>query len=715
LKILTSLFILCFSFSALAGESAWMDRSHTIFLPQVLRENLSLQMELPYFWWNFVVIEPSEGQADFPRAQELCRKLEKVDPGLIEKTACPSLHSLLPLIHDWAMDQFLRTKAPSREDLKRALIEARGKASLPMGRELLNILREDPLESYLELKNLMLKNVSLGIPQEQGFFVDPATHRIVLPLQFSFSPQDVEKTKQVLTLIAPNAKTIIIGAHISAFENQQQIFLDLDKVSLFGFLVMAAQLLFILVYRRWKFLWLIPPVIFGVTGAAGLTVLIFGSIHGLTLSLGTGIIALALDFGLHSALNTRWPGVWRANLFGLLTTFAGLMSISLSGIPLLRQMMVFAMLGLIISYGIYYFLHSLRPGFFHVESFTYVPRPRRWKSAFTALILGVGIYGLVMLPPNLNMHQFDFQTPKTRETMIWLYSLIQKQMPIFSVRERDATMFARGEDQDLWGRNHSIVLTNFSQFLPSPEKQITNGKTWQSLCAENTPSEEEKILFAPFWSAWPCENIPVHSFDSPLPAYLKDTVGTKKWLTIWFPRNEEEITAIKNYDTQAFSLTEMVQKFPLTLGMELRWMVPLSLVLCLLLLWLYYRDISLSLITLIPFFSGVGFYFCGVLLLGWSFSFISIIALIMVFGLSIDYGIFATNLYTQASPPSAQGVWSCLWLAAMVTLLGFLPLAFCRHPVLTHLGQTLAAGTLGTWLGTAWGIPGVFSWKRGTL
>jgi predicted RND superfamily exporter protein len=223
------------------------------------------------------------------------------------------------------------------------------------------------------------------------------------------------------------------------------------------------------------------------------------------------------------------------------------------------------------------------------------------------------------------------------------------------------------------------------------------------------------ILFKPFFENLPCKEIKIHGAGNPPPAYLRDTVSDKNWLTIWLPKSPEEIKAIKNYDTKSYSLGEVVMLFPKTLGAELVWMLPLSLGLTLLLLIGYYRRLAPSLVSLLPFLSGVGMYFACVVVFGWSFSFISIISLIMIFGFSIDYGIFAANLYILKDPPEPRGVWTCLLFAGLVTLLGFLPLALCRHPVLIHLGQTLVAGTAGTLIGTLWGIPGVFQlgWIQG--
>jgi predicted exporter len=88
-------------------------------------------------------------------------------------------------------------------------------------------------------------------------------------------------------------------------------------------------------------------------------------------------------------------------------------------------------------------------------------------------------------------------------------------------------------------------------------------------------------------------------------------------------------------------------------------------------------------------------------------SFISLIGLLMVFGCSLDYGVFVMDflLYRGEDKP---GVWSALSLCAFATIAGFAPLVFAKHPVLNDLGQALLWGTLGTYIGSLWGIPSVY-------
>jgi len=700
----------------LPSVEPWIDRSHTIFLPSGLRKNLSTQFELPYFWWNFLVIDAAATGPDFVLAEELCGRMVKMTGEWLQKTACPGVQSFFPVVEQWSKDVFLRRDAYPLPTLKDRFENSMTKATLPMDRELLEILRIDPLEAYTDLKSLLMKNVEMGLAQSNGFFVDAKTNKIVIPFQMNFSPQETSKTKEVCAKFAKMNNVALVGPHISSMENERQIMDDIDKVSMVGLIILAVQFLFIFITMRFRYFLLIPPVLAGVGAGAILTVMIFGSIHGLAVSFGAGLIALALDFGLHSCHNVRWRGVWRANLYGLLTTFAGLLAISLSSIPLLQQMMVFASIGLLISYVIFYFLHSLFPGTYSVQPFRYAPTPGRIKAFAVFTVVGLSFFGFLFVRPNLDMQQFDYQTPRTRQTLYWLYSLIHQQMPLFSVNDRGPEMFDVAQKQIQAAEQNHVELTNLLHFMPAPAQQEKNLASWKSYCGMNIFSKDQRILFAPFMDEWPCEQSPpLFDEDSPIPTYLRDTMSEKSWLTVWFPKTPDDIVAIRAADKNAFSLRDIVQQFPDTLALELRWMVPLSMLLCMLLLWLYYQDITLSLVSLIPFFTGTGLYFGCVIFFGWGFSFISIIALIMVFGFSLDYGIFATNLYSARRPPSADGVWTCLLLGSAVTILGFLPLIFCQHPVLVHLGQALTIGTLGTYIGTAWGIPGFFELRDGLL
>jgi predicted RND superfamily exporter protein len=194
--------------------------------------------------------------------------------------------------------------------------------------------------------------------------------------------------------------------------------------------------------------------------------------------------------------------------------------------------------------------------------------------------------------------------------------------------------------------------------------------------------------------------------------YAAHLHNEREWISLWLPETEAQTHEIKAAFPNVISLRDVVELFPRTLAEELKWMVPLSILLAALIHFVYYRSVSLALIALLPFFTGVGFLTLCTWILHLHISFISVIGLIMIFGFSLDYGIFATDasiatLHSKNENFKPSGMWSAVILAASTTLAGFIPLIFCRHPVLQHLGQTLVFGAIGTFFGAWWAIPGI--------
>lgn len=139
-------------------------------------------------------------------------------------------------------------------------------------------------------------------------------------------------------------------------------------------------------------------------------------------------------------------------------------------------------------------------------------------------------------------------------------------------------------------------------------------------------------------------------------------------------------------------------------------MAPTALIVILGILWAYFRRLGYAMAALLPVGVGLG----GIgwaHLLGMPLSFVSLMGILMLLGLGVDYGIFAVD---HAIRKSRQGdgsddpLNSALILCAASTVGGYLPLLFCGHPVLLHLGQVLTLGTLGASLGAFWVIPTLF-------
>jgi hypothetical protein len=712
------------SSAAWAFPAKWFDRSHKIFFPADNQETITLSQTFPTFWWNFVVFKTGESEQDnWKGAQKICRSLKTLSPELLLRVECnQGIEELRAFAKDWAQDLPIRSVKPSISIIREKLDGSLAKASLPTGdRGLLQFLQEDPLESWLELRKLLESHLKLDLERKNGFFYDPATHRVVIPVQIAFEPGATAKTRSILAAISglsenTGAPSIsLIGPHGSTLRNEERVATDLSSVSKVAYVILALFGVLLFSLKRWRLLLLFPPVFVAVAFGAAITIFIFGSIHGLTLSLGSGIVGLALDYGFNGALNDRslQRQTWRSNLIGVTTTLVGLFVLMESTIPLLKQMMVFSATGLTAGFLIFHFLIRKYPKVFITPAIGIPFSPTRNKTGVVIFLLLASVAGLFTLHPNLDMKQFDFQDEHTKGVADWLYKRLDLRAPLLTVNSGPEALESAHREKS-WADQKGVTIENIANYLPSPEQQTSYLKTWNA----DEPSYCEKLsheltavqrkFFSGFIDETLC-NIQVARLTSTgtaLRSYTWHLNSEDRWITLWMPSSDAQEILVRSAWPKSRSLREAVLAFPQILAKELSWMAPLSLAIVLVVLLLYYRRMRYCLIALIPFFSGLGLFTLVVQVLRLDVSFISVIALVMSFGFSFDYAVFAVDHYIFKKGELSDGVWEAISSAAFATLAGFIPLLFCKHPVLKHLGQALCLSTIGCYIGAVWGVPG---------
>ncbi len=97
--------------------------------------------------------------------------------------------------------------------------------------------------------------------------------------------------------------------------------------------------------------------------------------------------------------------------------------------------------------------------------------------------------------------------------------------------------------------------------------------------------------------------------------------------------NAGEIQRIKAARPAAKSLPEIVDRFREILERETAWMAPLAILIAAAFLWSYYQNIFLVLLSVVPFFSGMGLFAAAAILFHFEVTFITLIATVMIFGL----------------------------------------------------------------------------------
>ena len=725
LIFLSLLFVLAV---AKAEAPSWFDQSHNIFVPEQAKSDLIGIREFPVFWWNFIILQTNQDKLSdigLQDIQQRCRDFAMAQAPSIEKISCGfQIGMYTKLLNQWAQDYPRRHDAPSQAKIESAMSLALAKASLPLPKELLQFLRVDPLNSIGEFQNILQSHSLLKFEQHEGVYFDPVTRRALIAIQFSFSPAQTSRTAQEqepIKMFCHGSQTCqsahLLGPHASTFENETQIRKDLGVVSWFGTALMLGFILLVVGSGRGRLVLMVPPLLVAVGLSTLLTVLVFGRIHGLTLSFGPGIVGLCMHYGLQAAFSFgNEKRIWRANFFGVLTTLAILLAVVWSQIPLIQQIMFFSSAGLMIGFGFFYFLHRRFPNLLKAKP-VHIRLPQ--IKALQFFMLGVAVFsavGFFALKINFGIQELNFESAENSVYSHWLYKSMGMSSPLVHFFDPEkprlgaeaSSILVQTKNESEWAVKNQIKLSSVNEFLPIIEEQKRHLTTWQILFCRSSErsqfSPTEKKFFAPFLKNLECHKLDPVDLKTEIPEYLKDFSYEKKWLTLWAPQNEVENSKIKAQFPGASSLLEIISSFPKVLSHELLWMVPLAFFLAFILLVIYCGGVGIASIALIPFFTGTGLFYIAAFIGHWSITFISFIGFIKVFGFSLDYGIFVTDVLVEKDQALAEGVWSALGLNSISTTLGFLPLIFCSHPVLKQLGQVLVFGSIGSYLGAVWGL-----------
>lgn len=703
-----------------------IDESMKIFFPDSVSELHLMQSEFSSFWWNFVTIEAKNNTPDFATANEVCKSLQQKIHFELRFAACNfSLNGSEDLLSAWAKDLVLRKKfdSSSNSEYLSNFNTSLAQGTLIFDNKIFNLIRQDPNQEWQKLLELSKNSFTQNLLKKNGFFIVEKNSLIVIPIQFQLSPS-IEHSKPIIELLNKFNNTLLIGAHGSAYRNEIQVKNDLTVVSWISAIIFFIFIAYLVSKSSIKIILLTLPVGIAVYLSILITQFIEGSIHGLTLAFGSGIIGLALDYGLHGAFGSESKQTWISNFVGLLTTLCGVLILIFSGIPLIRQMMVFSSIGLGLGFIFYYILFKYFGKSFHIDAnkfgFTNLKLNTFKYSIYPVYILVLlGFFGFYKSNFDMNLQKLSFTTEaeivqskdlfgnSQTETFILIRKLDQLNESIFN--------------EKIWSEKNQIEIEGLSNYLPNFQAQFENHKSWNTVGCKNLTTLSDQTtrkVFSPFFDTI-CNSKPEllhYNNEATLflksKPYLSHLLGKDSFVSLFHSKNQKQSDLIKTQFPNATSITQSIKNFSVQLKKDLSWMSPLSLLLTLLILAFYYKKWKPTLTAVLPFFTGVGLYFLVATIKNLDVDLISFLGLIIVFGFSIDYGVFSTDAHLFAeNEKEIKDVYSALTIAALTNILGFFPMLFAHHPVLLKLGYALFFGTLGTFIGTIFGVKSIYEKK----
>ena len=523
-----------------------------------------------------------------------------------------------------------------------------------------------------------------------------------------------------------------------AASGQQQASREITWVG--GGATVGIVLLLLLAFRRWRVLLAFVPVLVGMLFGAVACVAFFGSMHVMTLVLGSSLIGVAVDYPLHYLSKSwslkpwrSWPAL-RLTLPGLSLSLAtsciGYLALAFTPFPALTQIAIFSAAGLV---GAYLSAVCLLPALLNGV----VLRPAQWPlnvaqcllkarqallkkvptPALLALLLMFCAAGLWQLNSKNDIRQWVSAPPQlmTQAQAIARITGYQPTSQFFLVRadseqqllerqaglsERLDALIGKGTLQGYLALNQLVSPPREQQRLRAALSALP--RHWQPLLALGVPLPALQHELAQL------QALPEQRIDAALNGPLAEP-----WRLLWLGRDADGVAAMVSLQglNDASLLREQARDLP---GVELVDRLgdlnsvfaatqisaaELKLLSCALIVLLLIAPFGLGgavRIVALPLLAAL----CSLASLGWlgqPLTLFSLFGLLLVTAISVDYAILMRE-HIGGAAVSLLGT----LLAALTTWLSFGLLAVSSTPAVSNFGLSVSLGLAFSFILAPW-------------
>jgi predicted exporter len=565
---------------------------------------------------------------------------------------------------------------------------------------------------------------------------------------FSLANQDavvplLESASQEARRAVPSAEVIKAGVVLHAAAAGRQASHEIHTIGVGSML--GIVLLTWLTFRSLRPVSLTVLAIgVGFLGALSVCWLLFGRIHLLTLVFGASLIGVAQDYGIYflchrlgadPALDS--PRLLRRLLPGLgltlLAAVIGYMGLALTPFPGLRHMAVFSGLGLVfawltvvcwfpaLSHG-----RTLRAGRLARR---YGAMLKRWPRVSggalplltVALLGGVAVLGLMRLQVNDDIRSLQSSPPELVRDQIKLGKLLDAPSPVqyYLVRGASGEQVLQREEA-LKRRLDALVAKGdiggyqaMSNWVPSLQAQAARLKLVEDkLLAANGPlaALAQEIGEDAGWAAEAGAHLRGTARPMQVEAFL-ETPAAEPWRHLWIGQTDSGHASIVALRGMRYAAIPQLARA--ADGLEgVQWVDKVGGISSVLgayrayMGWVVLGAYALVFAVLLPRYRGrtwrvlaptAAASILSLALLGFtgqSLQLFHVLALMLLLGVGVDYGIFLQ----EDSGHGEDAPWLAVGLSAASTILSFGLLALSGTPALRAFGLTMLAGTALVWL-----------------
>jgi predicted exporter/trans-aconitate methyltransferase len=533
-----------------------------------------------------------------------------------------------------------------------------------------------------------------------------------------------------------------MGAYRVALDNELIVRKDVRNAILFATIGIVLLLIFTFP-RPYLGLLSLLPAIAGAMTAFFVFSLIHDSVSLMVLGFGGAIISISVDHGIAYLLFLDRPyrtygkdaskEVRAVGLVAALTTIGAFAALNFSGFPILEQLGQFSALGISFSF---IFVHTVFPKIFPEMP---AARSRRMplqnsvnklagagkKGALAALIFAVVM--LFFAKPDFNVSLSSMNTVSTEtkiaEDMVSaVWGMVFNKIYLMTEGKTLNELQLKGDrlvDMMVNERRSGWLSSGFvsSMVFPGKERQQQNFAAWKKFWNRHRVTALEKSIkeaslklgftvdaFKPFF-----EMLNTNSYDPETMAIPEKFFGLmgiiadpekKTWLQV------SSLTTEKAYSAEAFYakygtlgklfdpnfFSQKLGKLLFATFTKMLVIIGLSVTI---LLFLYFVDLSLTIISLLPVLFALISTLATLNLIGHPLDIPGLMLAIIVVGMGIDYSLFFVRSYQRygdAAHPYFGLIRMTVFLAGASTIIGFGVLCSAQHSLLRSAGITSLFG-----------------------
>lgn len=542
-----------------------------------------------------------------------------------------------------------------------------------------------------------------------------------------------------------------VGAYRAALDNETIVRRDVQNAILFASIGIALLLMAAFPRPLIGLLSLLPAIV-GTLIAFFVFAMLRPSISVMVLGFGGAIISITVDHGIAYLLFLDRPRqsfgkqaskeVWAVGLLAVLTTVGAFGALMLSDFPVLQQLGLFTALGICFSF---LFVHTIFPMIFPSLGAAKEKRlalpviadrlfATGKRGAYAALAIFMGLLFFAAPEFQVNLSAMNTVSPQTRDaekTLADAWGNIFSKVFVMTeagslpaLQEKNDRLLDAMEDEPE-GR---LLANTFSPSMvfPGQERRNANLAAWKTFWQTDRLAAVKQNLqsvggqlgfksdaFFPFFDR--LTRPEAHLPDPGIPSALLPLMGISKngassqwqqFTTLTLPPAYSESRFYESFGDLAriFApglFSDRLGHLMADTFIRLLWVVGAAVVVLLL---IFFLDLKLTLIALVPVLFAMVCTLGTLNLLGHSMDIPGLILAVVVLGMGIDYSLFMVRSYQRygrADHPSFRLIRSAVLMTAASTLIGFGVLANAEHVLLHSAGITSS-------LGIAYSIMGVF-------